>query len=179
MEILFLHLRNRSKKQTDMLMCVGGYRKIVAFEPNSKNYRNLVRNHPDAIAFQAGVWEKDGTLIFELNGAGSTFADAERSISDVQGESVKVPVKSIDQTMECSAATFIKMDIEGSEYNALQGARNVILKNKPKLAICIYHSDKDMLRIAELIHEMVPEYRLYVRQHSNSVCETVLYAVIP
>ena len=79
--------------------------------------------------------------------------------------------------MECRNATFIKMDIEGSEYNALLGGQEVICNNKPKLAICIYHSDEDMLRLIELIHDMVPEDSLFIRQHSNSICETVLYAV--
>lgn len=106
------------------------------------------------------------------------FLNAENMQSDVKEDNViKVPVRSLDQVAECKDATFIKMDIEGSEYYALVGARNVICKNKPKLAICMYHSDEDMLRLVELIHEMVPEYRFYIRQHSNSVCETVLYAV--
>ena len=84
----------------------------------------------------------------------------------------------MDHCDEAQAATFIKMDIEGAEMNALRGARTIIQKNKPKLAICIYHSDEDMLRLAEWIHETVPEYKLYVRQHSNCICETVLYAVL-
>ncbi|WP_442857226.1 FkbM family methyltransferase [Butyrivibrio sp. INlla18] len=72
-------------------------------------------------------------------------------------------------------ATFIKMDIEGAEKNAILGAAHIIKKNKPKLVICIYHSDGDMMNIQLVIHEMVPEYKLYVRHHSNSYPETVLY----
>ena len=70
------------------------------------------------------------------------------------------------------------MDIEGSELPALKGAVNIIKRNKPKLAICIYHSDSDMIDIAEWIHTVVPEYRLFVRQHSWEITETVLYATI-
>jgi len=59
---------------------------------------------------------------------------------------------------------------------ALQGAVNTIAKYKPKLAICIYHSDEDMIRIAEWIHDNFPEYKLFVRQHFKySISETVLY----
>lgn len=157
---------------------IGSY-KIIGFEPDRTNYKNLVRNHPDITAIQAGVWSEDGVLAFAQNGSYSaTFLNAENMQSDVKEDNViKVPVRSLDQVAECKDATFIKMDIEGSEYYALVGARNVICKNKPKLAICMYHSDEDMLRLVELIHEMVPEYRFYIRQHSNSVCETVLYAV--
>lgn len=70
------------------------------------------------------------------------------------------------------------MDIEGSELPALEGAKQTILRNKPKLAISIYHSDEDMLRIVEYIHELVPEYKLYIRAHTMGIAETVLYAVI-
>ena len=71
----------------------------------------------------------------------------------------------------------LKWILRAQNTNALLGAHKVIVTNKPKLAICIYHSDEDMLRIAELLHKMVPEYRFYIRQHSNTSCETVLYAV--
>jgi hypothetical protein len=76
--------------------------------------------------------------------------------------------------------TFIKADIEGAEMEMLKGAKETILKNKPKLAICIYHSDEDMLQIAEWIHNIVPEYKLYVRMHGKYPAgyETVLYAHI-
>ena len=70
------------------------------------------------------------------------------------------------------------MDIEGAEYPALQGAQQIIKANKPKLAISIYHSNEDMLRLAEYIHEIVPEYKLYIRAHTMGIAETILYAVI-
>ena len=61
--------------------------------------------------------------------------------------------------------------------DALMGAQEVIRRNHPKLTICIYHSNEDMIRIAEYIHELVPEYNLYIRHHSKFEGETVLYAV--
>ena len=88
-----------------------------------------------------------------------------------------VSVAAMDDMRECQDATFIKMDLEGAEMQALQGAENLIKRNKPKLAVCIYHSDQDMLEIIRYIHKIVPEYSLYVRQHSNGIGETVLYAV--
>jgi hypothetical protein len=72
--------------------------------------------------------------------------------------------------------TYLKMDIEGGEFHALKGAEKTILRDKPKLAISIYHSHDDMIRIPEYIHDLLPEYKLYVRQHSI-FHETVLYAI--
>ena len=56
--------------------------------------------------------------------------------------------------------------------------KNTIQKNKPKLAISIYHSDEDMLRLAEYIHELVPEYKFFIRAHTMGIAETILYAMI-
>lgn len=71
------------------------------------------------------------------------------------------------------------MDIEGSELEALKGAVHTIQRDKPKLAICIYHKPEDMTEIPLYIKSLVPEYKLYVRHHSNCCTETVLYAVMP
>ena len=85
---------------------------------------------------------------------------------------------SLDKFQECYEATYIKMDIEGEEMNALRGAQKLIKEKKPKLAISIYHKDSDMIEIAQFIHNLVPEYKMYVRQHSHSFYDTILYCFI-
>lgn len=72
--------------------------------------------------------------------------------------------------------TIIKMDIEGSEYNALKGASGLIKQQKPKLMISIYHLGEDFFRLALFIKELVPEYKLAVRHHKEKHVDTVLYA---
>lgn len=74
--------------------------------------------------------------------------------------------------------TFIKMDIEGAEMDALKGAEQTIRKYKPKLAISIYHEENDFWEIPLLIKSFVPEYQFYVRHHSDNCSETILYAII-
>lgn len=71
----------------------------------------------------------------------------------------------------------IKMDIEGSELRALEGAKQLIQKYKPRLAICIYHRPEDVTDILQYIRTLVPEYKLYIRHHAINQCETVVYAV--
>lgn len=94
-----------------------------------------------------------------------------------EGRVCDIKVVSIDSLEECSSATYIKMDIEGAEANALKGAENIIKKNHPKLAISIYHKDEDMIELPLYIHELVPQYRMYIRQHSHTFFDTVLYCV--
>ena len=69
------------------------------------------------------------------------------------------------------------MDVEGAELESLKGAQKVIQRDKPKLAICIYHKPEDMVEIPLYIKELIPEYKLYIRHHSNYIFETVLYAI--
>ena len=68
------------------------------------------------------------------------------------------------------------MDIEGSEIPALLGARSIIQSDHPTLAISVYHRGDDLWEIPALLLEMNPGYRLYLRHHAHSICETVCYA---
>ena len=77
-----------------------------------------------------------------------------------------------------NAVGFIKMDIEGAEFDALHGAESVIVRDKPLLAISVYHRTGDMLAIMDYLHELVPEYRFWLRHYSIGVADTVLYASV-
>ena len=73
----------------------------------------------------------------------------------------------------------IKMDIEGAEWDALRGARNVIARDRPVLAICVYHTHNDIWRIPLLIHEILPEHHLFLRAYEGDGFQTVVYAIPP
>ena len=73
--------------------------------------------------------------------------------------------------------TFIKMDIEGAELEALRGAESIIRKQRPKLAICVYHKPEDIWTIPMYILSLQNDYRLFLRHYSFGDTETVLYAI--
>ena len=153
--------------------CEGNYRKVWAFEPDEENCRKctdalkkkLCKDF-DVEAF--GLWDKKTKLHFKAisNGASKISEDGDVEISTIRmDEVIKEPV------------TFIKMDIEGSEYRALLGARKIIESYKPKLAISIYHKSEDIWQLPQLILEMNSDYKLYLRHYSTAAAETVLYAI--
>ena len=72
--------------------------------------------------------------------------------------------------------TYIKMDIEGAEMEALLGAQGNIKNNKPKLAICLYHKPEDIIEIPHIILSINPDYKLAIRHYTTCNWETVLYA---
>lgn len=88
-----------------------------------------------------------------------------------------IPVKSIDG-LNLQGEIFIKMDIEGSEQAALRGAENTIRRWKPMLAICIYHSNEDMIKIPLYLHEIYQnDADYYIRHHTKYFADTVFYVI--
>lgn len=153
--------------------CENRYRKVYAFEPDLKNYQKCVEVLQEKCedkfeVIQQGMWKEESELHFTSLGNGGSSLDED-------GEDV-IQVTSIDKAIH-DKVSFIKMDIEGAEYNALLGAQETIKKYKPKLAICIYHKPEDMWEIPMLILKINPEYKFYVRHYSISKSETVLYAI--
>lgn len=148
--------------------------KIHAFEPDGSSYewcRDLLRNMPDADIrlYNAGLWSEDTTLYFEKNG---------NAASRISKEKTEASIKTIAlDNCVSGPVTFIKMDIEGAELEALKGSREIIKKYKPRLAISAYHKKEDLVELPLYIKELVPDYKLYVRHYSNAGIETVLYAV--
>lgn len=148
---------------------------VLAFEPSKKYYNLIARffsKNTHVTVHKKGLSDVRKKVYFKENGATSKIALDKSDATEV------IETISIDKEDECQNVTYIKLDIEGEELNALKGARNVIQRNKPKLAICIYHSNEDMIRIAEYINELVPDYKIFVRHHSRSDVETVLYAIV-
>jgi FkbM family methyltransferase len=95
----------------------------------------------------------------------------------VNGGSIKIPVVRIDDALKVFEPTFLKMDIEGAEYDALLGARNTIVRCRPDLAVSVYHAINHLWDIPLLIDSWNLGYRFYLRAHSSATMETVLYAV--
>lgn len=147
--------------------------KVVALEPEKNNFELLQKlKLQDLQCIQVGAWSEDTVLSFSDSGGGSPNG----AISE-QG-SAKIEVKALDHLKECQSATYIKMDIEGAELEALKGAKNIIMERKPKLAICIYHKPQDFFEIPIYIKKLNPNYKLFIHQHHASYPnETVLYAI--
>lgn len=150
------------------------YSAIYSFEPDEKNYYTLVERCKDFknIKFiNKGLWNCESTL---------KFTGSKKSISSIEeGGNISIQVTTVDEVLlnDGICPTFIKFDIEGSEYKALLGTKQVIQKCKPKLAICIYHKPEDLYKLPKLIKELNPSYKLYLRHYSNDNSETVCYAI--
>lgn len=150
----------------------GAYRYIYAFEPEHQNYQTLLEHVGplnDVTCFKCGVGDSTQELHISSAGSGSTV------IADTNGECIQVDT--LDRLIHGAPVTYIKMDIEGMECPALRGAKGLIQKYHPKLAICCYHSDEDMVMVPTQILKLDPSYRLYMRHYTYNLGDTVCYAI--
>jgi methyltransferase, FkbM family len=148
---------------------------IYSFEPDKDNFNKLMkyvnkRNTENVYINNLGLYNKNDYLNFNSNGnVGSNIS--------INGNDT-VEVISLDEYFENKKVSFIKMDIEGSEKEALQGAQNIIRKYKPKLAICIYHKPEDLWEIPLYLKSLVNEYKIYIRHYGRDWNDTICYAIV-
>ena len=153
----------------------GRYNYIYSFEPDPWQFilTKMIlesRHIENCEVYNYGVCNHTGELAF-------SSIDLGRSKLVRDGE-VNVPVTTLDALLynKPKHPTFIKMDIEGAELEALEGARKLIERDHPKLVISVYHGKVHLYEIPCWIKTNFPDYKVYLRQHLN-VGETVCYAV--
>lgn len=110
------------------------------------------------------------TLQFAMSGAAT---------SKIEDAGVDVACIPLDELFADIPVTFIKMDIEGAEFDALCGGIKVIQRDSPILAICVYHTQADIWRIPLLMRSMNPDYQLFLRAYDGDGFQSVVYAVPP
>jgi FkbM family methyltransferase len=152
---------------------VGGrYRRIYAFEPDPKTFTALKQSfasEPRVEPINAGLYRCKATLRFR--------DDASRGAIFAADGGIEIEVTTVDDVVGEERVTFIKMNIEGAELDALNGAERTIRRWRPKLAISAYHRPSDLWRIPRLVRRLSKDYGLYLRQHDGGVIETVLYGL--
>ena len=154
----------------------GEFKKYFALEPSDTNAKIMadliVENAIENVEIiKKGAWNEHAYFSF--------LEDTDTSHMNIQYESPgenTIEVDKIDLICD-SNATFIKMDIEGAELMALKGASETISKNKPKLALAIYHRTEDLITIPKYLKELRPDYKFYFRLHNKIGTDAVLYAI--
>ncbi len=158
---------------------------VVAMEPEPRNFRKLSENLAgleNAELINAAAWDCDGTAFFEKgkgrgthsgsasaqtgtdaaakkrSGTGSALTETEHP------KTVKTQLRSLDSVLSGRRADFIKVDIEGAEHRALQGAEGTIKEFRPRMLIAAYHRTEDLFAIPESVLSIRPDYRLFLRK---------------
>jgi len=144
--------------------CCGKYNSITALEPDRRTYKKLcdyIENIPDAVAYQKAVYSENKTLI---------FSDKAGRQSTISSQGTEVEAVTVDTVCEDMNVTYIKMDVEGAEYDAIEGAKETLKNKKPMLNIALYHRSEDIFALPLKISQINPEYKFYIRRHPYIPC---------
>lgn len=145
---------------------------LVMFEPDNINFSSLVKTMSskavNTFLYPCAVYSKTEMMGFFQSGT-------QGSAINISSDDV-VQCVAIDDILQNFEPTFIKMDIEGAEYEALIGAESIITRSKPNLAICVYHAVNHIWDIPNLLKKLNPEYKLFLKSGNIFGMNTVLYA---
>jgi FkbM family methyltransferase len=153
------------------------FKKIHALEPDPLNFRQLeefIASLPQdvqsrIILHRIAAAEYRGQIGFNATGNASSSADATAM--------TKVDCAPLDEILSAEVPTYIKLDIEGAEMDALKGAAGVIRQHQPMLAVSVYHQPHHLCRIPSYLKTLCPSYQFFLRSYNEEAWDLVCYAV--
>jgi FkbM family methyltransferase len=156
---------------------VGKVDELVCFEPDPNQFRmaaEYLSMHQEQLArrvtaIPCAVYCHDAIEPF-------TYSDTSFGSRMLASGEARIQAVSIDHVVPGFHPTFINMDIEGAELEALKGAETTIRTARPDLAICVYHAPHHLWEIPLYLHSLGVDYRFYLRNYTTFTGETVLYA---
>jgi FkbM family methyltransferase len=156
---------------------IGKVDELVCFEPDPNQFAQTARYLSEChgriahrvTAMPCAVYSRDGVEPFVTSD--TSFGSRILPSGNTHAQCV-----TIDHALPGFRPTFISMDIEGAELEALKGAEGTLKSVCPDLAVCVYHSPSHLWEIPLYLHGLGLGYRFYLRNYTSFVGETVLYA---
>ncbi len=137
--------------------------KVWALEPDARTFKKLAayadeEKRFEVVPINVAAWSGDVNLTFDAGGSRNSNVSGRGKTVNVKG--MALDNIGIDQKLD-----YIKYDVEGSEREAILGSENLIKKYSPRLLISLYHRSEDIFELPELIKEINPKYKLYLRRY--------------
>lgn len=149
--------------------------KMIGFDPFPELFENKpdnpLKEDPEFVFIPKGLSEKNGEKFFHLNGHGSFVTEKRLSETDR-----KTQVTTLDD-FNLERLDLLKLDVERSEMEALQGAGETIRRCRPALAVCVYHERTDIFEIPLYLADTLDGYQSRFGHYSNGFLDSVCYAV--
>lgn len=147
---------------------------VHGFEPEPSNYDFVLStlerygNPGNITVIKKGVWSQKGKMRVNPDGASS-------EIGTIGNHCEVIDIDSYVEENDIGKVDLIKMDIEGAELNALQGASRTIRRNQPRLHISAYHRVGHIWQIPAMIKDLGREYKIHFAAHVPFMNEYVYY----
>ena len=156
-----------------------GFEHIYSFEADPKNYeksKELLAPLGKCELFPYGTSDANKKVYFASDAFETSCIISREEAEKKNFEGVtEIETVALDDVLAGKRVTFIKMDIEGAEYEALMGAKKLIMENRPRMAISVYHKFEDFVTLADLVLSMHPDYQIAYRHYGFDDLETVMY----
>jgi len=146
------------------------YKSIHIFEPDPVNLpicKQALSSFKNVYFHPIGLSKSKAMLKFDIQGSSSKFSE--------EG-AVTINVDRLDDVLH-EKPTFIKLDIEGGESEAILGASKTILNSHPRLAVAVYHSAGDFWRLPKQILSIRDDYEIYLRHYTECIYETIMFFI--
>ena len=141
----------------DFISRVNSYESIIAVEGDSKTFKKLLKNTENFKNIEYKnlcISNKCGFFPFGMKHGRNSSSLGDDSLAEFI---------TIDKLLKGKNISFIKMDIEGEEQNAISGAENIIKTFKPKMLISAYHKTEDLFSLPEKVFSIRNDYQIYMR----------------
>lgn len=172
----------------DMRRAGKRYGHIYSFEPDPCNFQVAQKNlaaYENVELAPFGLWSKPGLLDFDSRNdsdyIGSGFTGVLLGSDRTVSETSSIPTMSLDVFFREKPLeewpTLVKMDIEGSEKEALAGMEAILKQKKPRLIVCAYHKPEDIYELPQTILKLRGDYQLSLWQIGESFWDVILYCV--
>lgn len=147
------------------------YKAVYIFEPSEKNLamaKENLKEYKNINFVSKGLSNQKDVLKFDTE-SGSASSISKNGTATIEVDTLDVMVR--------EKISFIKMDIEGGESMAIEGMKNHILNDHPKMAISVYHKRDDFWKIPEQILAIRDDYDIYMRHYTEGTDETVMFFI--
>ena len=147
---------------------------VTAFEPDPANLVKLRKNIATlglpVWVLPLGVSDRSGMVSFEAGqeGASSTVFG---------GGTMTIALATLDDVLPTQNIDFLKIDVEGADLDVVNGARKIIERSQPVIAMAAYHAPEHLHQVPELLHQVLPKHRILLRSHASNTFDTICYAL--
>ena len=165
----------------------GVFQKIYAFEPGGIQFAALKQRvnrlvsewalKPDRIDLVNKCLGSTNSISKMLNSDVliQTQIDSYKRKNDSNTKSTNIRSVSLDNYFKTEPFSFLKVDVEGSEHALIDGAKNSILKHRPRIALSVYHYPTDIFTLPLKCSEFNADYTFALGHHSSQLMDTVAY----
>jgi FkbM family methyltransferase len=150
-----------------------GARLVVAIEPDStcadclrKTFREEI-SQGRVIVIQEALWDKPGKITFHQGGSSVDGSVMDKNLAASRASRIvdidATTVDEIANRLKLERVDYVKLHVEGSEKQALAGARQTLIRFKPRIIVQLDHRPGDPQAIPKLVREIVPAYQVRMR----------------